>query len=47
MAIMGFSFGMIGFAFALICYSRIDKLEKHLKEKGLVEQEFKSGEDNF
>ena len=47
MGIMGFTFGMVGFAFALICYSRIDKLEKHLKEKGLLEQSFKSGEDDW
>ena len=44
---MGFTFGMIGFVFALISYSRLDKLEKHLKEKGLLEQSFTSGEDNF
>lgn len=47
MAMMGFTFGMIGFAFALISYSRIDKLEKHLKEKGLLEQNFKSGDYNW
>lgn len=44
---MGIMFGMIGVAFALISNSRIDKLEKHLKEKGLLEQNFKSGEDNW
>ena len=42
MTIMGFTFGVIGFVFALISYSRLDKLEKHLKEKGVLEQSFKS-----
>ncbi len=42
MTFMAFTFGMMGFTFALIAYSRIDKLEKRLKELGVLEQGFKS-----
>ncbi len=35
-------FGMLGFLFGVIAYTRIDKLEKRLKEKGLLEESFKS-----
>lgn len=44
---MGFTFGLVGFAFALISYARIDKLEKHLKEKGLLDQNFKSDDETW
>lgn len=44
---IGFIFGMVGFVFALISYSRIDKLEERLKEKGVLEESFKSVEENW
>ena len=40
--IIGMSFGTMGFIFALNAMSRIDKLEKKLKELGVMDQEFKS-----
>jgi hypothetical protein len=38
LGMMGFIFGLIGVA----AYSRVDKLEKRLKELGALDQEFKS-----
>ena len=45
MEFMAFIFGIMGFMFAVIAYSRIDKLEKRLKELGVLEQDFKSDEE--
>ena len=46
---LGFVFGMIGmsmgisaFVFAIISMSKIDKLEKRLKEQDVINQNFKS-----
>ena len=35
-------FGMIGFSIAIGAYSRLDKLEKRLKEKNILEDDWKS-----
>ena len=40
--IIGMSFGSMGFIFAISALSRIAKLEKQLKEKGVLDKEFKS-----
>ena len=45
MAILGFIFGACSLAFAASCYARIDKLEKRLKELGVLEQDFKSDDE--
>ena len=45
MSFLAFIFGLIGFMFALLSYSRIDKLENRLKELGILEQEFKSEDE--
>jgi hypothetical protein len=37
---MGFVFGIIG----IIAYSRVDKLEKHLKKTGVLDKDFTSEE---
>ena len=39
--IMGTSFGAMGFIFGIICLTRIGKLTKHLKEKGILEEDYK------
>lgn len=45
MEMFGLMFGIIGMTFGLMSYSRIDKLEKRLKELGVLEQDFKSEEE--
>jgi hypothetical protein len=35
--IMGMSLGTIGFVFAIICFSKMQKLIATLKEKGILE----------
>lgn len=40
--IMGMSFGTIGFIFGISALSKIAKLEKQLKEQGVLDKEFKS-----
>jgi len=40
--IIGMSFGIMGFVLATSAFSRISKLEKQLKETGVLEKEFKS-----
>ena len=37
---IGMSLGTIGFIFALMANARVDKLIKHLKEKGVLDEEF-------
>ncbi len=37
-AILGFCFGMIGFAEASVCLVKIQQLKKTLKEKGILEE---------
>jgi hypothetical protein len=38
---MGFTFALIGFIFSMSALSRISKLEKKLKETGLLDENFK------
>jgi len=38
------TFGIFGFAFSLIAYSRLDKLENRLKELSVLQENFKSDE---
>lgn len=40
--ITGMSMGVIGFVFGVISMSKIDKLEKKLKELNVISQDFKS-----
>ena len=44
MTSMGFIFGLAALAFALIANSRLNKLEDKLKELGVLDKNFKSGE---
>jgi len=39
--IIGTSFGTMGFLFGIICLTRMEKLTKHLKEKGILEEDYK------
>jgi hypothetical protein len=39
--VIGMSMGVIGFAFGIISMSKIDKLEKRLKELDVLNQDFK------
>ncbi|MGH9456966.1 MAG: hypothetical protein ACRD2J_04925 [Thermoanaerobaculia bacterium] len=39
---LGLAFGMMGFLFGVMSYTRLDKLEKELKSTGVLEPEFKS-----
>jgi hypothetical protein len=39
-AIIGFTFGLIGFTLAGACQKRIEKLEKRLKEKEILEDDY-------
>ena len=39
--IMGMSLGTMGFIFGIICLKRIEKLTKQLKEKEILEQDYK------
>lgn len=43
MEIIGFIFGMTGLAMGILAYFRVDKLEKKLKETGIVDKDFSSG----
>lgn len=45
MAFFSLVFGIIGFSFGLISYSRMDKLEKRLKELGVLEPDYNSDEE--
>jgi len=40
-AILGFVFGMMGFAEASVCLVKMHKMEKSLKEKGILEENYK------
>ena len=40
--IMGMSMGVLGFIFGVISMTKIDKLEKRLKELDVLNQDFKS-----
>jgi hypothetical protein len=40
--IIGMSMGVIGFIFGVISISKIDKLEKKLKELNVINHDFKS-----
>jgi len=39
--IMGMSLGTMGFIFGIICLKRIEKLTKTLKQKGILEENYK------
>ena len=41
-AIIGFIFGLSGFALAVTCQKRIDKLEKTLKAKEVLSEDYDS-----
>ena len=41
--IVGLTFGIIGFIFAMGALDKISKLEKQLKETGVLDKEYKSG----
>ena len=41
--IIGMSFGTISFIFSLSALARIAKLEKQLRETGVLDKEYKSG----
>ena len=45
METIGFVFGLLGAAFGILAYLRVDKLEKKLKETGIVDKDFSSGEE--
>ena len=38
---LGMSLGTMGFVFGLIAFVRIEKLTKTLKEKGMLEEDYK------
>ena len=40
--IIGMSFGIMGFIFSMSALAKIAKLEKQLKESGVLDKEFKS-----
>ena len=39
-AIIGFTFGLIGFTLATTCQKRIEKLERTLKEKKVIDERY-------
>jgi hypothetical protein len=39
--LMGMSLGSMGFIFGIICIRKYDNLVKHLKEKGIVDKDYK------
>ena len=45
MEIIGFIFGLTGLAIGILAYLRVDKLEKKLKETGIVDKDFSSGQE--
>jgi hypothetical protein len=42
MEIIGFCLGTLGFILGLTALAKLKKLEKHLKEAGMLDKEFKS-----
>ena len=38
---MGMSLGAMGFIFGIMCLGKIEKLTKQLKEKGILEENYK------
>ena len=40
--IVGFSLATVGFIFAMVALGKISKLEKQLKETGVLDKEYKS-----
>jgi len=40
-AIIGMSTGTMGFIYGIMCYRRIEKLTKALKEKGIFDANYK------
>lgn len=44
METIGFIFGLAGLSYALMATSRINKLEEKLKELGVLDKDYKSGE---
>ena len=43
MEIIGFCLGALGFIFGSAALAKLKKLEKHLKETGILDKKFKSG----
>ena len=41
LGILGFVFGLIAFVFGLIAFVRVESLVKTLKEKGVLEEDYK------
>ncbi len=39
--IVGMTFGILGMSFGIIAFSRLGKLEKHLKESGVLDKNYK------
>ena len=39
--LMGMSIGSMGFIFGIMCLKKIEKLTKTLKEKGILEENYK------
>ena len=39
--LLGFSLGTMGFIFGIYCLGKIEKLTKTLKEKGILEENYK------
>jgi hypothetical protein len=44
MEAIGFIFGLAGLAYAIMATNRLNKLEEKLKELGVLDKDFKSGE---
>ena len=42
MEIIGFSLGTLGFIFSMVVLAKLTKLENHLKQKGILDKDFKS-----
>ncbi len=45
MEFMGFIFGLAGFTFAMSAIAKIGKLEKQLKEAGVLKPDFSTDEE--
>jgi len=41
-AMLGMSLGTMGFIFGIICLSKVQKLIKDLKAKGVLEEDYKA-----
>ncbi|BAO54723.1 hypothetical protein [Nonlabens marinus] len=39
--IMGMSMGVTGFLFGIICFGRVEKLTKQLKDQGILGKDYK------